>query len=56
MSDKKSCEELQSRIDELENLYHHIHANNHDGTDRCAKCGLDLRDAIHVSYPITPND
>jgi hypothetical protein len=25
----------------------HIHVNRQDGTDLCATCGRDLRDAIH---------
>jgi len=25
----------------------HIHVNRQDGTDLCAECGRDLRDAIH---------
>lgn len=31
----------------------HIHVNAHDGTDRCAVCGDDLRSPIHriVGFP-----
>ena len=39
-----------SRIDELESTFRHIHESGEIKgwiSDKCAKCGLDLRDDIH---------
>ncbi len=38
---------LEARVRELEAIAGHYHVATGDGTDRCAKCGLDLRDNIH---------
>lgn len=38
---------LELRVRELEARFQHMHVNN-DINDICAKCGLDLRDAIHT--------
>lgn len=37
-----------------EALPQHMHIASGDGTDRCAGCGLDLRDDIHFSEPYLP--
>ena len=38
--------EYYRRVEELENTFKHMHANNGEN-DACKKCGLDLRDPIH---------
>jgi hypothetical protein len=45
-------EELEERVVELEAVFEHIHeAGDDDDLDRCAKCGLDIRDRIHKRLP-----
>ena len=42
----------QKRIEELERIFAHTHEAKYvDGklTDECNKCGLDIRDKIHIS-------
>ena len=39
------------RIEELENVFGHIHESGEIKgwiSDKCARCGLDLRDRIHT--------
>ncbi len=38
--------DLEERVARLETAFRHMHVNN-QCDDACAKCGLDLRDAIH---------
>jgi len=40
-------EQAEERLAGLENAFGHRHKNRQDGTDICAHCRLDLRDAIH---------
>jgi len=44
---------LDARVQKLERQFQHYHAAKYDSagllTDECAKCGLDLRDSIHLS-------
>lgn len=39
--------ELERRVIQLETRFIHYHENNKID-DACAKCGLDLRDSVHV--------
>ena len=45
---EREVEEARGRVAELEQRFKHSHVNAQDGTDRCGKCGADLRDTgIH---------
>lgn len=36
--------------DDLIKTFKHMHVCSQDGTDRCRKCGLDLRHGVHTRY------
>ncbi len=39
--------------DDLIKTFKHMHVCSQDGTDKCKKCGQDLRHAIHTEYKET---
>ena len=54
---KDTCEGLQARVVELERIYRHRHrAGEMFSVDRCALCGLDIRDSIHIREALEDND
>ena len=48
----KDVEKLEQRVKELEGKFKHYHVNLFAGTDECKKCGLDLRDPIHLRVEV----
>ena len=46
--------ESQERVAELESVFGHIHTSGEIkgwNADKCAECGLDIRDQIHTRLP-----
>lgn len=39
---------VRNRVAQLERVFAHRHSDRRDGTDICSRCGLDLRDTIHL--------
>ena len=39
---------LTNRVSELQRSFRHYHQYNPEAGDSCIKCGMDLRDPIHI--------
>ena len=52
---RRKTESLRARVTELEETFRHTHVAKYDKDnmliDACGKCGLGLRDAVHVRVP-----
>lgn len=45
---KHNCEELREELDRYIKAFSHYHSAGKKNLDKCAKCGLDIREDVHI--------